>query len=41
MTMMRVSYTINSFLLGLGALLYLIPYVLGTQANAVCRWWRA
>ncbi len=28
-------YTINSFLLGLGALLYLIPYVLGTQANAV------
>jgi hypothetical protein len=28
-------YTITSFLLGLGALLYLIPYVLGTQANAV------
>jgi hypothetical protein len=28
-------YTINSFLLGLGALLYLIPYVLGVQANAV------
>ncbi len=28
-------YTINSFILGLGALLYLIPYVLGTQANAV------
>ena len=28
-------YTINSFLLGAGALLYLIPYVLGTQANAV------
>jgi hypothetical protein len=28
-------YTINSFLLGLGALLYLIPYVLGTQSNAV------
>jgi hypothetical protein len=28
-------YTINSFILGLGALLYLIPYVLGVQANAV------
>jgi len=28
-------YTINSFLLGLGALLYLVPYVLGTQANLV------
>ena len=28
-------YTITSFLLALGALLYLIPYVLGTQANAV------
>jgi flagellar biosynthesis protein FliQ len=28
-------YTITSGLLALGALLYLIPYVLGTQANAV------
>ncbi len=28
-------YTITSFLLALGGLLYLIPYVLGTQANAV------
>ena len=28
-------YTINSFILGLGALLYLIPYVLGVQANNV------
>jgi len=28
-------YTSNSFLLGLGAMLYLIPYVLGTQANGV------
>jgi len=28
-------YTINSCLLGVGALLYLIPYVLGTQANQV------
>ena len=28
-------YTITSFLLALGALLYLIPYVLGTQAHAV------
>jgi hypothetical protein len=28
-------YTLTSFLLGLGALLYLIPYVLGAQANAV------
>lgn len=28
-------YTITSFLLGLGALLYLIPYVLGVQANLV------
>lgn len=28
-------YTITSGLLALGALLYLVPYVLGTQANAV------
>lgn len=28
-------YSITSFLLGLGAMLYLIPYVLGTQGNNV------